>query len=148
MMYLAKHGLQDVAADGCVTYIQALELMGLPAPNIPRMRNMLNVFACLPVARPLRSTLMIMDISQAIDRARPKCDGTVPTMGVNASMWSMRAGRLLDVSEMAKVMGLDLSKVDLRFTAETHMRKMLGMNIHVATSGFALIGLLAVAGSR
>ena len=112
----------------------------------PRM--FLNLFACLPCARPLRSTLMIMDISQAIDRARPKCDGTVPTMGVNANMWSMRAGRLFDVSEMAKMMGLDLSEVDLRSTTESQMRQMLGMSIHVATAGFALIGLLAAAGGR
>ena len=146
--YLADHGLQEAAADGCVTYIQALELMGLLGPKSPRQRNMLNVFARLPAADPLRSTLMIMDISQAIDRARPRCDGTVPTMGVNASMWSMRAGRLLDVSEMAKMMGLDLSEVDLRSTTQSQMRQMLGMSIHVATAGFALIGLLAAAGCR
>ena len=147
--YLADHGLQEAAADGCVTYIQALELMGgLLGPKSPRQRNMLNVFARLPAADPLRSTVMIMDISQAIDRARLKCDGTVPTMGVNANMWSMRAGRLLDVSEMAKMMGLDLSEVDLRSTTEYHMRLMLGTSIHVATAGFAMIGLLAAVGCR
>ena len=91
---------------------------------------------------------MIFDMSVSIVRVRPRCDGTVPTMGVNASMWSMRAGRLLDVSEMAKMMGLDLSEVDLRSTTETQMREMLGMSVHVATTGFALIGLLAAAGCR
>ena len=146
--YLADHGLQEDAADGCVTYIQALEMMGLVGPKSPRQRNMLNVFARLPAAHPLRSTMMIMDISQAIDRARAKYDGTVPTMGTNARMWSMQAGRLLDVSEMAKMMGLDLSEADLRSTSETQMRKMLGMSMHVATAGFALIGLLAAVGSR
>ena len=146
--YLADHGLQQAAADGCVTYMQALELIGLVGPKSPRQRNMLNVFARLPAAHPLRSTMMIMDISQAIDRARFKCDGTVPTMGVNAMMWSMRAGRLLDGSEMAKSMGLDLSEVDIRSTTESQMRQMLGMSIQVATTGFALIGLLAAVGSR
>ena len=145
--YLADHGLQEAAADGCVTYIQALELMGVEAPKSPRKRNMLNVFASLKGAHALRSTLMVMDISQAIDRARPKCDGVVPTMGVNANMWSMQAGRLLDVSEMAKMMGLDLSEVDLRSTSEPQMRQMLGMSMHVSTAGFALIGLLAAFGS-
>ena len=147
--YLADHGLQEAAADGCVTYIQALELMGLVGPKSPRQRNMLNLIARLPIAHPLRSTLMIMDISQAIDRVWPRCDGVVPTMGVNATMWSIQAGRLLDVSEMAKMMGLDLSEeVDLRPTTECQMRQMLGMSIHVATAGFALIGLLAAAGCR
>ena len=145
--YLADHNLQEAAADGRVTYVQALELMGLLGPKSPRQRNMLNVLALLPAAQPLQSTMMIMDISQAIDRSCPWYDGTVPTMGVNASMWSMRAGRLLDVSEMAKMMGLDLSEVDLRCTSEGQMRRILGMSIHVATAGFALIGLLAALGS-
>ena len=122
--------------------------MGLLGPKSPRQRNMLNVLALLPAAQPLQSTMMIMDISQAIDRCCPRYDGTVPTMGVNASMWSMRAGRLLDVSEMAKMMGLDLSEVDLRSTSEYQMRQILGMSMHVATTGFALIGLLASAGTR
>ena len=146
--YLADKELQGAAADGCHTYIQALELIGQEVPNSPREGNRLNVFARLPGAHPLRSTMMIMDISQAIDRARAKYDGTVPTMGTNARMWSMRAGRALDVSEMAKLMGLDLSKIDLRSTTEAQMRKMLGMSMHVASAGFALIGLLAAAGSR
>ena len=127
--------------------MQALELIGHEVPQSPRERNVLNVFARLPVAHPLRSTMMIMDISQAIDRARAKYDGTVPTMTTNARMWSMRAGRLLNVSEMAKLMGLDLCEVDLRSITESQMRKMLGMSMHVATAGFALIGLLAAVGS-
>ena len=143
MKYLADKELTWAAADGCLTYIQTLELIGQEVPNSPRERNMLNVFARLPGAHPLRSTMMIMDISQAIDRARAKYDGTVPTMGTNARMWSMRAGRVLDVSEMAKLMGFDLSEVDLRSTTEGQMRKMLGMSMHVASAGFALIGLLA-----
>ena len=66
-------------------------------------------------------------------------------MATNAKMWSIRAGRVLDVSEMAKLMGED--EADLRGTTETQMRHMLGMSMHVATAGFALIGLLAAIGS-
>ena len=128
--------------------MQALELMGLSGPENPRQRNMLNVFACVPVAHPLRSTLMIFDISQAIDRARPKFDGAVPTMGTNARMWSMQAGRLITVSEMAKLMGVDIGARNLELTTEGQMRRMLGMSIHVATSGFALIGLIAAVGAH
>ena len=146
---MAVHGLQRAAADGRVTYMQALEVIGGgEGPKSPRERNMLNLFALLPSADPLRATMMIMDISQAIDRARAKFDGTVPTMGTNARMWSMQAGRLLTVSEMAKLMGHELSGCDLRWTTERQMRNMLGMSIHVATSGFALIGLLAAVGAR
>ena len=132
-----------------VTYIQALELMGLVAPKTPRQRNMLNVFARLPAADPLRSTMMIVDINQPMRYGGLiRSDGTATPIGGNVFPWSMQAGRLLDVSEMAKMMGFDLSEeVDLRSTTRNQMRLMLGTSTHVATAGFALIGLLAAAGS-
>ena len=146
--FICENKLLESKVDGRVTYLQALELIGgLQGPKSPRERNLLNLLALLPAADPLRSTMMIMDISQAIDRARPKFDGTVPTMGTNARMWSMKAGRLLTVSEMAKLMGVDIRECNLEFTTECQMRRMLGMSIHVGTSGFALIGLLAAVGA-
>ena len=144
--YLADNTLTWAAADGCITYMQALELIDEKVPHSARERILLNVLARLPAAQPLRATMMITDISQAIDRSRPKFDGAVPTMATNAKMWSMRAGRLLDVSEMAKLMGHDLGKADLRFTSAAQMSTMLGMSMHVGTAGFALSGLLAAVG--
>ena len=147
--HLADKNMECILNDGCLTYIQALELLidQKDVPQSARERNLLNVFARLPVAQPLRSTVMIMDISQAIDRCKPKTDGSVPTMATNAKMWPIRAGKALDVSEMAKLMGHDLHEVDLRGTTEAQMRHMLGMSMHVATAGFALVGLLAAIGS-
>ena len=153
MKYLADKNLTNLINDGCLTYMQALELdTGTPLPirNVPqsaRERNLLNVFARLPAAQPLRSTLMILDISQAIDRCHAKTDGTVPTMATNAKMWSIRAGRALEVVEMAKLMGHDLADVNLRGTSENQMRHMLGMSMHVTTAGYALTGLLGAIGS-
>ena len=147
--FLADNSMECIVNDGCLTYMQALELID-PQKNVPtsvRERNLLNVFARLPAVQPLRSTVMIMDISQAIDRCKPKADGSVPTMATNAKMWSIRAGKALDCIEMAKLMGHDLDGVDLRGTTECQMRNMLGMSMHVATAGFALIGLLAAIGS-
>ena len=153
MKYLADKNLTNLINDGCLTYMQALELdkeAPLPIRNVPqsaRERNLLNVFARLPAAQPLRSTLMILDISQAIDRCHAKTDGTVPTMATNAKMWSIRAGRALEVVEMAKLMGHDLADVNLRGTSENQMRHMLGMSMHVTTAGYALTGLLGAIGS-
>ena len=153
MKYLADKDLTNLINDGCLTYMQALELddeTPLPIRNVPqsaRERNLLNVFARLPAAQPLRSTLMILDISQAIDRCHAKTDGTVPTMATNAKMWSIRAGRALEVVEMAKLMGHDLADVNLRGTSENQMRHMLGMSMHVTTAGYALTGLLGAIGS-
>ena len=146
--YLADKSMECIANDGCLTYIQALEL--IDKKNVPtsvRERNLLNVFARLPVAQPLRSTMMILDISQAIDRCHAKTDGTVPAACINAKLWSIRAGRALDVVEVAKLMGHDLDGTDLKGTTESQMRRMLGNSMHVATAGFALIGLLGAIGS-
>ena len=92
--------------------------------------------------------MMIIDISQDLSHTMCRCDGTVPIIGTtNAQMWSMRAGRLLYVSELAKLMGQDLRTSDLKNIFESRMRWMLGANTHVATTGFALTGLLASVGS-
>ena len=153
MKFLADKSLTRLIGDGTLTYIQALEMHNvdnndeLKLPKSARERSMLNVFARLPVAQPLRSTVMIVDISQAIDRCYPKTDGTVPTACINAKLWSIRAGRTLDMIEVAKLMGHDLDKVDLKGITESQMRRMLGNSMHVATAGFALIGLLAAVGS-
>ena len=115
--FLRDNKVRWTSVDGnAFTYIQALELMNQPVPQSARERNMLNVFALLPMAQPLNSTLLIMDISQAVNRCQPKVDGTVPTMATNARMWSMRARRPLTVSEMAKLMWQDLSTADLEKT--------------------------------
>ena len=49
--------------------------------------------------------------------------------------------------EVAKLMGHELDKMDLKGLTECQMRKMLSQSMHVATAGFALIGLLAAVGS-
>ena len=149
--FLDDESLTRLIGDETLTYIQALEMHNpedvKKLPQSARERNMLNVFARLPVAQPLRSTAMIVDISQAIDRCYPKTDGTVPTACINAKLWSIRAGRALDVVEVAKLMGHDLDGIDLKGTTESQMRRMLGNSMHVATAGFALIGLLGAIGS-
>ena len=146
--YLADKNLECIVGDGYLTYIQALRLIGHEnVPQSARERNLLNVFTRLPAAQPLRSTLMIFDLSQAIDRCHAKTDGTVPTMATNAKMWSIRAGRPLDVVEMAKLMGHDLADVNLQVTTENQMRHMLGMSMHVTTAGYALTGILGAIGS-
>ena len=157
MKFLTGKNLTRLIGDGTVTYIQALEIhnielelndMGvLKLPLSARERNLLNVFARLPVAQPLRSTPMIVDISQAIDRCYLKTDGTVPTACTGTKLWSIRAGRALDVVEMAKLMGHELDEIDLKGITECQMRMMLAHSMHVATAGFALIGLLAAIGS-
>ena len=51
-------------------------------------------------------------------------------------------GRALTVSEMAKLMGHDIQRVEM-WCAENTFKHMLGMSVHRGTMGFALTGLLA-----
>ena len=147
--FLTDNTLWWIAADEnkLLTYIQALELMNQPVTHSARERNLLNVFARLPMAQPLNSTLLIIDISQAVNRCQLKLEVTVPTIATNAKMWSMRAGRSLNVSEMAKLIGHGLIKAGLERTSTTAMHKMLGMSMQVGTAGFALMGLMAASGN-
>ena len=154
MKFLADKNLTRLIGDGTLTYIQALEMHNmegyedeLKLPNSARERNLLNVLARLPAALPLRSTMMVVDISQAIDRCYPKTDGTLPNACNNSKIWSIRAGRALDAVEMAKLMGHELDEIDLKGITECQMRKMLAHSTHLATAGFVLIGLLAAVGS-
>ena len=91
-------------------------------------------------------TLLIIDSSQAVNRTRGEADGTVPTMATSANVWSLRAGRPLGVSEMAKLRGHESSTADPEGTSAGSMTMMLGMSMHIATAGFALIGLLGAFG--
>ena len=145
--YLRNTGLQKARNDGCVTYIQALELADQKVPQSARERNLLNNFARQPEAQPLRGTQMIFDLSQGIDHCRARFDGTVGNMATNAKMWSVAAGRDLNVSEMAKLMGHDLGEANLRTLPPFYMRQMLSTSMHVATAGYARAGLLAALGA-
>ena len=58
--FMADNGL---CADGCLTYVQAIESVGLQAPTSARERNLLNMLARLPMAQPLQETLMVTDIT-------------------------------------------------------------------------------------
>ena len=153
MKFLTDKKLTHLIGDGTMTYIQALEIHNiehngeLKLPLSARERNLLNVVARLPVAQPLHSTTMIVDISQAIDRCPPKTDGTLPAPCTGTKLWLIRAGRALDVVEMAKLMGHELDEINLKGITECQMRKMLAHSTHLATAGFVLIGLLAAVGS-
>ncbi len=130
-----------------LTYVQVLEMYGHEAPAAPRERNLLNVVALFPSLQPLISTNAILDKSQSIDRMGLKVDGSVGTMATSAAMWSMRDGRTLTACQIAKLMGHKLDDIGVHFKlAETNLRKMLGMSLHVGTAGIAMTGLLASIG--
>ena len=52
-----------------ITYVQCLELQGVPGPRSARERNLLNLVTALPLAQPLKHTLQVVDKGQSIERA-------------------------------------------------------------------------------
>ena len=52
-----------------ITYVQCLELQGVPGPRSARERNLLNLVTALPAAQPLKLTLQVVDKGQSIERA-------------------------------------------------------------------------------
>ena len=51
-----------------ITYVQCLELQGVPGPRSARERNLLNLATALPAASPLKHTLQVVDKGQSIER--------------------------------------------------------------------------------
>jgi len=88
-----------------LTYVDVLELQGLATPSSARERHMLNVFSHLPRVLPMRDSLAIFDLSQAIDWVSIRTDGVAPTVATQSILWSMRDGKSLSVTQVAELMG-------------------------------------------
>ena len=112
----------------------------------PRERNMLNILALLPCVAPGINPLTIVDKSQSIDRSSMRVDGRVGTMATNADMWCLADGDALTLGEMAKLMGHDITALDLEGITKVQFRSLLGMSVHRGVAGFLCTGLLAALG--
>ena len=51
--------------------------------------------------------------------------------------------RLLSVYEMGKLMGHNMGTTDVSEISETHLKKMMGLSLHVGTAGVMVCCLLA-----
>jgi site-specific DNA-cytosine methylase len=142
--HLGRNFLED-PVHASLTYIQCLEInAGLLGPTSPRERNLLNVWARLPVLSPIESTNGVADISQSLDRARPRTDGSVPTLATNTRIWSFPDGRELSTVELALLMGHhDVREFRGLPHAEANWRRLLGNSIHRGNMGVILVGALA-----
>ena len=128
-----------------LTYVQCLEIAGLWVPTSPRERNALNLVAALPATAPVAHSLCVFDLSQTITRAGMRLDGTVPTLGQNSYMWSMRDGRALNAYELAELMGhrTGNARYDGVPLTQAAFKQRLGLGVHVAVCGSMMMMLLA-----
>lgn len=146
--FIASHNIDllSSARSGKLTYVQVLELSRGHAagPQNPRQRNMLNVYALLPRSYPLNDTLLLADLSQAVDRDGMRYDGTSPTLATNSQWWCFRAGMFLTVPHKAALQGFRIDQLKFPTSCtEPFFRERLGLGIHVASMGAMLLAAVA-----
>ncbi len=125
-----------------LTYIQVMELNGLPTPKSARIRNLLNLCAALPRAQPLNDTLLLADLSQSIKMVPLAWDGTMPTLATNSTPFCFQLGRFLTTHEKAFLMGFASDKMNFTGCSEAWFCARLGLSIHTASLGAILLALL------
>ena len=126
-----------------LTYCQILELHGKKLMTSPRQRNMINIFALLPRVHPIKDTIAVIDLSQAIDRITVTTIGLVPTYATNSEFFCLCDGRFLNTMQIAYLMGHDVRELNMIGVCESHFKHMLGIGFHVSSIGFCLVGLIA-----
>ena len=126
-----------------LTYCNILELHGKKLMPSPRQRNMLNIVANLPRLHPIKDTIAVIDVSQAIDRIRISTNGLVPTHATNSEFFCLCDGRILNTMQIAYLMGHDVRSLNLTGVSKGHLKHMLGMGFHVSSIGVCLVGLIA-----
>ena len=126
-------------------YMQALLIHRGSDPGLtrPRERNMRNLLASLPDVGPGVIPAAVLDKSQIITHCALRVDGDVGTMATSEEMWCMADGNVMTLAEMAKLMGHDVSTMNLEGISDPQFREMLGMSIHRAVAGFLCTGLIA-----
>ena len=103
----------------------------------------LSVCVCLCVRRLVTITFVFGGPRAIHDRLVVR--SAIAALGKQCCSLSMLfsgKGRALTVCEMAKLMGHDIQRVEMR-CPESAFKRMLGMSVHCSTMGFALVGLLA-----
>ena len=126
-----------------LTYCHILELHGKKLMTSPRQRNMINIFALMPRVHPIKDTIAVVDISQAIDRITVTTNGLVPTYATNSECFCLCDGRYLNTMQIAYLMGHDTRELNMTGLCESQFKHMLGMGFHVSSIGFCLVGLIA-----
>lgn len=139
-----NHGLPGIGDR--ISYIEMLEMAGVPTPKSARERSMLNIMALLEQA-PLHMSNMILDSSQSLGRAGERTDGQVMTLATNTKAWSIRKGGILSPSEVISLSGLPKS-ASFDKQSESSVYSMIGNCMHTSdigtSAGLALFMKMAV----
>ena len=135
-------------ASGLMTYCQVAEFQGRVMPTSQRERNMINIIALGSAVQPLKTTLAILDKSQALGRNGLKTDGSVTPFATTSSMFALGLAHTLTTAEMAKLRGHNLEAFKLTDVSERQFRRMIGMSLHRGTAGWLMMGLLASLGCQ
>ena len=139
-------GWGGVGVHLAMRYLQVIERQGADGPTSMRERNMLNIMAALHPSM-MRVPSFVIDKSQTIGRTSNRSDGTIPTLTTTSDVFSFADGGSLSLCECLKLMGHDVTRMNVENIEGTQMRKDLGMSVHISIAGLTLAGLIASIGS-
>ena len=111
-----------------------------------RERNMLNIYAALHQGLRMVPSF-VLDKSQSIGRTSNRIDGTIPTLTTSSDIWCFADGDKLSPVELMKLMGHDVTRMNLAGMKPSTVRHHLGMSVHVGIAGFVMAALIASIGS-
>ena len=123
-----------------------IEGQGADGPRSMRERNMVNILAALHPSM-MRAPSFVIDKSQTIGRTSNRSDGTIPTLTTSSDVFSFADGGSLSPGECLKLMGHDVTRLNLLNIKEAQVHSILGMSVHTSIAGLALAGLIASIGS-
>ena len=107
---------------------------------------MVNILAALHPSM-MRAPSFVIDKSQTIGRTSNRSDGTIPTLTTSSDVFSFADGGSLSPGECLKLMGHDVTRLNLLNIKEAQVHSILGMSVHTSIAGLALAGLIASIGS-
>ena len=132
-----------------LTYLQVMESQGQQGPDQQRERVLINILASKVDAKPLNDTLMIADLSQNPPHGAVLLEGDLPTLTTTSRLWCFQTGEMVSVYHLAIIMGVDTTTITFeKGMSATWFRQRLGLTVHVANFGMALMAALTPPLSR
>ena len=107
---------------------------------------MLNVMAAVHPEL-MKAPHFVIDKSQTIGRTSNRVDGMIPTLTTTSDIFNFADGDSLSASERLKLMGHDVTRINLDGILKHHVCVDLGMPVHVSIAGLIMAGLTATIGS-
>ena len=87
---------------------------------------------------------MVAEVSQNTPFVDMLAGGETPVFTTSASLWVFQAGEVLNVKQLAALMGVDMSTIKWsKSMQQTRFQRRLGLAIHIGNLSLVLMAVLA-----